>query len=173
MSALVEEAYMELYLIRHADAQPLGEGGIRDDAERPLTPAGHRQCPPLAAALQRQGVHLERVVTSPLVRARQTAEGFLQHWAKPVPELQVCNALAPGGKRRKLTRFLRDLGADPVALVGHMPDLGAYAAWLIGSRKAQVELAKAGVARIQFEGKPDKGCGVLTWLITPEWCGTA
>jgi phosphohistidine phosphatase len=164
---------MELYLIRHADAQPLGEAGIPNDAERPLTLAGRAQCPPLAAALQGRGVHLQRVVTSPLVRARQTAEGFLEHWAKPVPELQVCDALAPGGKRRRLTRFLRDLGVDTVALVGHMPDLAEYAAWLIGSRKAQVDLAKAGVARIVCQGTPDKGEGVLTWLITPEWYASA
>ena len=81
----------------------------------------------------------------------------------------MCDALAQGGKRRKLTRFLRDLGVDTVALVGHMPDLGEYAAWLIGSRKGQVDLAKAGVARIVCEGRPGKGDGVLTWLITPEW----
>jgi phosphohistidine phosphatase len=161
---------MDLYIIRHADAQPLGEGGVSDDAERPLTAVGQAQCGPLAAALQRQGVRLERVVTSPLLRARQTAEGLLKHLAPPTPELHTCDHLAPGGRRKKLTRFLRGLGVQSAAVVGHMPDLNLYAAWLIGSRQAQLELAKAGVACVHFDDEPDKGAGVLTWLVTPQWC---
>jgi phosphohistidine phosphatase len=160
---------MDLYIIRHADAQPLGEGGIQDDEERPLTAAGQAQCGALAATLQRHDVRLERVVTSPLLRARQTAEGLLKNLAPPAPELHTCDHLAPGGKRRKLTRFLSDLGAQSVAIVGHMPDLNLYAGWLIGAKNAQIELAKAGVACIRLDDEPDKGAGVLTWLITPQW----
>jgi phosphohistidine phosphatase len=161
---------MDLYIIRHADAQPLGEGGIEDDGERPLTVTGQSQCGPLAAALQRSGVNLERIVTSPLLRARQTAEGLLKHLGSPAPDLHTCDQLAPGGKRRKLTRFLRGLHAQSVAIVGHEPDLSDYTGWLIGSKKAQIDLAKAGIACIHFEDEPDKGAGVLTWLVTPEWC---
>ena len=161
---------MDLYIIRHADAQPLGEGGIENDGDRPLTAMGRAQCGPLAKALQGNGVVLERLVTSPLLRARQTAEEMLEHLSSPTPELHTCDHLAPGGKRRKLTRFLRGLGAQSVAIVGHMPDLGLYASWLIGSKKVQIDLAKAGAACIHFEDKPDKAEGVLTWLVTPQWC---
>ena len=164
---------MELYLIRHADAQPLGEGGIEDDAERPLTAAGQAQCRALASALQRQKAHLDKIVTSPLLRARQTAEGLALHWTGAAPAQEVCEYLAPGGRRRKLTRFLRNLGAESVALVGHMPDLNDYLGWLIGSKKAQVDLAKAGAAHVHFDGDPDKGDGVLAWLVTPDWCAGA
>jgi phosphohistidine phosphatase len=160
---------MDLYIIRHADAHPLGEGGIEDDADRPLTVEGSAQCGPLAAALQRHDVRLDRIVTSPLLRARQTAEGLLQELAAPKPELHICDHLAPGGKRRKLTRFLCGIGTRSVAVVGHMPDLAEYAGWLIGSRKAQIDLAKAGVACIRFEGEPEKAAGVLAWLVTPQW----
>ena len=161
---------MDLYIIRHAEAQALGEGGIKDDADRPLTEAGHAQCGPLAAALQRQGVRLERVVASPLLRARQTAEGLLQNLAPPTPELHLCDHLKPGGKRRKLTRFLYGLGGNAIAIVGHMPDLSFYAGWLIGSKMAQIEIAKAGMVCVHFEDEPDKGAGVLHWLVTPDWC---
>ncbi len=161
---------MNLYLIRHAEASPLGADGIKDDADRPLTPEGQTQCGPLAAALKRQVVRLDRIVTSPLLRARQTAERLLQELSAPKPELHICDHLAPGGKRRKLTRFLCGLGAESVAIVGHMPDLGEYAGWLIGSRKAQLDLAKAGVACIHFEDEPGKGAGALTWMVTPQWC---
>jgi phosphohistidine phosphatase len=161
---------MDLYIIRHAEAQPLGESGIQHDEDRPLTAAGHAQCKPLAAALQRQGVHLERIVTSPLLRARQTAEDLLGELAAPKPELHICDHLSPSGKRRKLTRFLIGLGAQSVAIVGHMPDLGEYTGWLIGSRKAQIDLAKAGAACVHFDDEPDKGAGVLLWMVTPQWC---
>jgi phosphohistidine phosphatase len=161
---------MELYLIRHADAVPAGANGVAEDSERPLTDAGRAQCEPLARALLRQHVGLERIVTSPYLRARQTADGLREHWSAPAPELVVCEALAPGGRRRKLARFLRDLGMESVALVGHNPDLSVLAAWLIGGKTVQVELAKAGVARIECDSKPGKGAGVLTWMVTPEWC---
>lgn len=164
---------MDLYLIRHADALPLGEGDAHDDEERPLSAAGDAQCSSLAAALQRAGVTLDRVVASPLLRARQTAEGLLKHWTveepTPAPTLDVCGALAPGGKPRKLARYLLKLNDSSVALVGHMPDLAGTAAWLIGSKKAQLELAKAGVAAIECEKLPGKGCGILRWLVTPAW----
>jgi phosphohistidine phosphatase len=161
---------MEFYLIRHADARPLGDGGIQDDAERPLSDLGLAQCEPLAKALVKRGVHLDQVVSSPLLRARQTAEALLQHLASP-PPLHLCDYLVPGGKRRKLTRFLRGLEGQTLALVGHMPDLGLYAAWLIGSRKAQLEIAKAGLACVHFEARPDKDQGVLTGLFAPDWYG--
>jgi phosphohistidine phosphatase len=164
---------MDLLLIRHAEAAPLGEEGNQDDAERPLTAAGRAQCKPLAEALQRLGVRLDRIATSPLLRARQTAEELLAHWGTPLPELDLCEALAPGAKPRKLARYLWKKGAGSIALVGHMPDLAEHAAWLIGSKKAQLEIGKAGAAFIECEKLPAKGSGSLTWLVTPAWCGAA
>jgi phosphohistidine phosphatase len=162
---------MDLYLIRHADAQPLGEGGIHDDAERPLTEAGHVQCQTLAQALQRRGIRLGLIVTSPLLRARQTAEGLLHHWPEPKPELRTCAELAPGGSRKKLARYLRDLASNAVAVVGHRPDLNAFAGWLIGDRRAQIDMAKSGTALITCPDSVDKGEGHFVWLATPEWYG--
>src|SRR5207248_11201981 len=85
------------------------------------------------------------------------------------PALQVAEELAPGARARQLGRFLRGLNAAAVALVGHQPDLGAWVAWVIGSRKAQIELAKAGVAHISCPDGPRQGSGPLLWLVTPEW----
>jgi phosphohistidine phosphatase len=162
---------MELYLIRHADAQAAGENGISEDAQRPLTPIGVQQSATLAHTLHEHLVGFDQVLTSPLVRARQTAELLVQNWPGQAPPLQVCEDLAPGGKRRKLSRFLRNLGGDTVALVGHMPDLAVLASWLIGSKKAQIDFAKAGVACIHVDGKPAKGHGVLISLLSPQWYG--
>ena len=94
----------------------------------------------------------------------------MHNWKTPLPELQLCEALAPEmGQARKVTKFLFKLTANSVALVGHMPDLAEYAAWLLGSKKVQIAIAKAGVVKIECDSVPDKGAGTLTWLITPEW----
>jgi phosphohistidine phosphatase len=161
---------VDLYLIRHADAKRADEDGVANDEERPLTEKGEAQARQTAAGLQRRGVKIKLLLTSPLVRARQTAEGLLRQWPAPAPELQTCDELAQGQKLKKLARVLRGLEAESVALVGHEPDLGALAAWLIGSKNAQIDLAKAGVACICCDGFR-KGAGTLQWLVTPEWLG--
>src|SRR5437588_10197484 len=128
---------MDLYLIRHGDAAPLGEGGVQEDAERPLTEKGISQSKLLSEGLPRHGVRPGVVLSSPLVRAWQTAESMLKGWATPAPELRECDELKPATKRRKLARRIRDVGGQAIALVGHQPDLGEFAGWLIRRRKAQ------------------------------------
>lgn len=158
---------MNLYLIRHADALPIGDRAA-SDAERPLSPDGESQSQLLAFGLHRRGVKLARVLSSPLVRARQTAELLIRGWSPP-PQLDLHDELAPDGKRRKLARFLAELKERDVGLVGHQPDLGVLAAWLIGNKRVHIDLAKAGVACISCDNGPGKGEGTLEWLITPAW----
>src|SRR5438067_852298 len=126
-------------------------------------------CQALAAALQRLGVRFGTVLTSPLVRARQTTEGVLEHWNGPRPKLVECEHLAPGFRPKRLARDLNELQADGVALVGHQPDMSAWAAWLIGSNKAQLDFAKAGTAHIACGDGIHKGAGALVWLVTTDW----
>jgi phosphohistidine phosphatase len=160
---------MDLYVIRHAEAVSREDVNGMADEDRPLTDAGRDQCRVLAAALQTHHVTLHKVVSSPLLRARQTAEVLIEHGAAPKPELLECDELAPGGRAKKVTRFLLGLEGDAIAVVGHMPDLGEYVGWLIGEKKMGLTLAKAGVALVRFDGAPDKGAGRLTWLVTPLW----
>jgi phosphohistidine phosphatase len=162
---------LQLYLVRHAEAVALGEDGATDDAERSLTPLGEEQAKRLAGGLLKHGVHLQTIVCSPLLRARQTAEGMLGGLSDPLPQLQVSKELVPGGKCRRLSRFLKKLNAEHVAVVGHQPDLGEFAAWLIGSKKARIEIDKAGVAIIVCDPRPAKGKGLLTALLPHEWIG--
>ncbi len=159
---------MNLCLIRHADAVPLGEGSASDEV-RPLSDKGWHQCELLARALQAFGLHPAALVTSPLLRSKQTAEGILRHWPDPHPEVLDCPELAPEGRRRKLIRYLGVMDGETVALVGHQPDLGSLVAWLIGNRRAQVDLAKAGAAFVTCDVSPGKGAGRLRWLVTPAW----
>ena len=159
---------MDLYLIRHADALALGERGNTHDSERPLSDKGYAQSKMLGAWMQRKGITLDQVFTSPLLRAHQTAESMLGSITS-APPLQPCPELAPGEKPKELAKVLRKWGGERAALVGHLPDLPEFAGWLIGSKRAQVDLATAGMAYIHVAEEPCKGGGVLVWLVTPEW----
>jgi len=159
---------MDLYLIRHADALALGERGNTQDSERPLSDKGYGQAKQVGAWFQRKGIALDQIFTSPLVRANQTAEGMTGPMS-PAPPIQLCPELAPGEKPKKLAKALKRWGGERAALVGHLPDLPAFAAWLIGSKRAQIDLAKAGIAFISVADEPQKGSGALVWLVTPEW----
>jgi len=159
---------MDLYLIRHADALALGERGNTQDSERPLSDKGFGQAKQLGTWMQRKGIALDQIFTSPLVRAHQTAEGIAGPMS-PAPPLQLCPELAPGEKPKKLAKVLRRWGGERAALIGHLPDLPVFAAWLVGSKRAQIDLAKAGIAYISVADEPSKGGGALVWLVTPEW----
>jgi phosphohistidine phosphatase len=160
---------MDLYLIRHADAVPLGEAGILEDSDRPLSETGKTQSKALAAALKRAGANVNRVLSSPALRAKQTADGVIAAWSGSVMPLETCDDLAMGFKPKKLAGVLEEYKDNAIALVGHQPDLAEFAAWLIGSRKARLDLAKGGVACISCSNGISKGSGTLEWLVTPAW----
>jgi phosphohistidine phosphatase len=159
---------MDLYLIRHAEAVSRDDPKYPED-ERPLTDVGRAQARAVAKALVARGVQFDAVISSPVVRARQTAEELLQNMPGPLADVEFCRHLAPGGKYRKLRRYLIAVEGESVALIGHEPDLSDLAARLIGSRKAQIELSKAGVALIRCDGVVGKGDGRLVWLLTMDW----
>ena len=160
---------MELYLIRHAEALALGERGVTNDEERPLSETGEKQADSLAKALQQRGIILDQLCTSPLLRARLTAEILLRVWSKPELILETCDELVPEGKPRKLSKYLLKRGGEKIGLVGHMPHLGNFAGWLLGDKNIQIDLAKAGVIKISCGDAPGKGLGDLRWMVTPEW----
>ena len=162
---------MDLYIIRHADALALGEGGVTSDEDRPLSDEGHKQAAHVAACLKRRGVKLDLLLTSPLVRARQTADALVKAETSVAAELETCDELAPGGRRKKLAKHLLGTARNTVGLVGHQPDLSEFVGWLIGDKKVNLDLAKAGVAYIQCSDLPRRGGGTLVWLVTPEWVG--
>ncbi|MGL4549944.1 MAG: SixA phosphatase family protein [Gemmataceae bacterium] len=160
---------MNLYIIRHAEAVPLGHDGIDTDEARYLTPAGMASCRPLARTLRRVAPGLTALVTSPLVRARHTAEGIVANWGDAPPALDESPLLAPGGRRRKVLDLVREYDNDGLGLVGHNPDLSELVGWFLGDKGVGIDLEKAGVACLTFADKPAKGGAVLEWLVTPAW----
>jgi phosphohistidine phosphatase len=160
---------MDLFIIRHAEAVPLGHDGVETDEARYLTPAGTASCKPLGRTLRRMAPGLSKLYTSPLVRARQTAEGIIANWSGNLP-LEETPLLAPGGRKRKILNLIRGHDGDALGLVGHNPDLSELVGWLLGDKAIGIDLEKSGVACLHFSDKPAKGGAVLTWLVTPAWC---
>lgn len=160
---------MRLYLMRHAEA---GEADTRrwpDDRERPLSEVGHREHALVAAALARMGVRFDRLLTSPLVRARQTAEiTAAAYGGRPAPE-----ETATLGDEATLGEFLAVLARLPtdavVVGVGHEPFLSAATAALISrDGSARVVMKKSGVAAIDFDGPAAPGRGTLLFHLRPH-----
>ena len=160
---------MDLFLIRHADALPLGAPGITLDAERPLSEKGVRQSADLARFLLKSGIVFDRILASPLLRAKQTAETLLAGLKNETLAIEECADLIPDARPRKLAKILGRSSAERIALVSHLPFIGELAAWLIGSRKAQVDFGKAGMAYIATGPDVGKGTGILQWLVGPQF----
>jgi phosphohistidine phosphatase len=159
---------MELLIVRHAIAFERDLEHWRDDGARPLSPAGIRQSRKAAAGLKEFSKAPDRLLTSPLVRARQTAQILtdVAGW----PQAEEAPELSPGGAALAVLTLLGQKRGKAVAVVGHEPGLGALlTACLLGEDGALViEMKKNAVACVSFEGAPRAGRAVLKWLATPR-----
>ena len=159
-------ATLELYLIRHGVAEERGEK-YPDDSKRPLTGQGISRLRKEARGLDTLGVSFDQIITSPLVRTRQTADVFAEV-LKGKPPVATADALAPAGTA---TAVLQEVGKymrkGRIALVGHEPNIGELAARLIGARAA-LTFKKGAICRIDFEVIPPKGIGQLQWFLPPK-----
>lgn len=157
---------MELYLLRHAHAgDPIAWSG--DDAARPLSAKGTRQAVRLGALLAGLPLSLDAILSSPKVRARQTAEAV---GAALGVEVRLDARLAVGFDLRALRTLLEELGPpERVMIVGHDPDFSELLAELTGA--AAVPMRKGALARVDLAGRPAAGEGTLRWLLPPEVVG--
>jgi phosphohistidine phosphatase len=156
----------ELYLVRHGLAEERGEMWP-DDSKRPLTEEGMSQMRKATRGLARLGVVLDVVLTSPLVRARQTAD-LLAAGLEPRPSVVNVESLTPDGTYAAVVTDLeKHARKNRIGLVGHEPAIGELAARLIGSRHP-IAFKKGAVCRIDVDDIPPGGPGDLRWLLTPK-----
>src|SRR5437773_3100599 len=156
----------ELYLIRHGLAEERGEAWP-DDTKRPLTEDGMDRLRKEARGLARLGLTVDVVLTSPLVRTRQTAE-IVASALDPRPHIVNADSLAPGGTFQALVADLeKHAKKSRLALVGHEPSIGELAARLVGSRHP-IEFKKGAVCRIDVDALPPAGPGSLRFFLTPK-----
>src|SRR5262245_40574255 len=117
---------MKLYLLRHGIAAERGTGQHASDADRPLTAKGRRKLRRAAAAIRAMELSFDAILSSPLVRARQTAE-LVAKALHCRHRLELTDLLAPGADAAGLVRRLKQLKPQSVLLVGHEPDLSLLA----------------------------------------------
>lgn len=157
-------AVHELYLVRHGKAEERGVAWP-DDAKRPLTDDGTERMRRAARGLVRLGVTVDVVLTSPYVRARQTAELIASAFASR-PPIVASDSLTPNGSFPALLEELdKQSKRGQVAIVGHQPDLGEIAARLGGLRQA-LDFKKGAICRIDVKTIPPAGAGIIRWFMT-------
>jgi len=155
-----------LLLVRHAIAEPGGEAWP-DDAARPLSTKGGERMRDIATRLRAIDETATVILTSPLARAVETAQILAGAWT-PSPAVEVLEALGPGHTPAALAGAVTAFeGVARVALVGHEPDLGQFAAWLTGARHP-LPFKKGGVARIDVATLTALREGQLIWFATPK-----
>lgn len=162
----------QVYLIRHGiAAEP---EAYENDRDRPLTAKGRAKTKAVSQQISALGLAFDEILTSPLVRARQTAEILLQ--ANVASHLTVTEHLAPMGSFADWLEWLKSWrrndggSAKVLALVGHEPDLSQWAELLIwGDVKGVIQLKKAGIIGIEIPDEIDPiGNSLLFWLTPPR-----
>ncbi len=139
-------ASLDLFLLRHGIAEERVAG--RDDPERALTPSGRQRTLAVVRRLRSLGFTADRLLSSPFRRARETAELALQ--VGLASELQLESRLMPGGDCDALLPSLE----GRCLLVGHEPDLSAFAARLLGAPDQSIRLRKAGFCHLHIPAGP-------------------
>lgn len=159
---------MLVYLIRHGKAgSPPGE--YHDDDLRLLTEEGKQETTRLATIWKKMGIEFDKLISSPLLRARQTAEIIAQvyDWNYEITEREsMGHMFSVDGVISMLDTFP---GKKKVALVGHNPDLSTLAAAFVkGTMTPCVDFKESAIMGINFLGAPSVGNGALLFYMPPE-----
>lgn len=157
---------VQLYIMRHGLAEPRGKAWP-DDTMRPLTEDGIDGLRRTGRALRMLEVSLGVILSSPLVRASQTAE-ILAEASRPRPPVVVVDSLSPGGSHAAIVKDIVAHARDGrAAIVGHEPGLGEFAAKLIGLPQP-LAFKKGAIARIDFDRFSAAAIGELRWFLPPK-----
>jgi len=151
-----------LHLLRHAHA---GDSTTWSgaDAERPLTRKGRDQAARLARFLATNGIRPDAIMSSPKVRAQQTAEIVATALDLTV---RLDERLGDGYDLADLARIVEDSRVAAPMLVGHDPDLSFALAGLCAARG--LTMRKGSLATIELRGSFTPGSGILRWLVPPD-----
>jgi phosphohistidine phosphatase len=150
---------MRIVLMRHAEAA----SGPWADMDRPLTARGRSSAERSAAGLARLEPRLRRIVTSPALRARETAALVAAAWRAGPPRIEADALVAIGNDPRRVVESLRRSGIESTLVVGHAPDLSGIAAAFVGA-PLHVRFDCAGAACFEVTDE----FVALEWAMGPE-----
>ena len=167
---------MNLLVIRHAiaeDKEAFAATGRSDD-QRPLTEAGRSKMRRAAEGLRATCPRVAVIASSPLVRARETADIVASGFR--VAHVQITEALRPDRPFEELISWVRRRLSPndeheniTIAIVGHEPHLSGLVTWLMsGGSESRMELKKGGACLLRFDREPARGEAILRWALTPS-----
>jgi len=162
---------MNLYLMRHGIAVPQDDPSVGSDGERPLSRKGTKRTRKAAKGLRRLEIPFDALLTSPLLRARQTAEIVASALGMD-DRLEEISGLAPESTVEHLMFGLtRYQDREHLLLVGHEPLLSDALSHLLGARHSSpfdIQLKKGSLCRIEVDALPAASPAKLHWLLTPK-----
>lgn len=151
--------------MRHADAA--GAADAESDEDRPLTEKGQRQARRAGRLLKNLNVDLNLVLSSPLVRARQTAEGVLKAMDLRM-RVRLLDDLAPAGDEQAAWQTIVREDPETLLVVGHLPSIASLAGALLGSLSdAPLHFHKASLVALKCERLDRRWSVSLDWMVTP------
>lgn len=162
---------MELFVIRHAIAEPLGKENGFSDEKRRLTAEGGNRMREVMKGLAKLGVEFDLILTSPLARAVETAEIVGTAAGLTKKEIKQSVNLAPGASVESLFAEIKGLtGVEAIALIGHQPDLGVLISRIIQSVAGDlsIQLKKGSVCCLNVTETVPTLRGDMVWLLTPR-----
>jgi phosphohistidine phosphatase len=163
---------MKLYILRHGDAVEHGDPRYKEN-ERPLTPKGIQRTKQLAHVLREMEISFDAVLTSPLTRARETAE-IVARGLKLDTKVQLSEHLTPSGSMEELVHQVNTIRPAPknVVLVGHEPYLSGFISLLCtGGPGLPMVFKKGALCRLEVEVLNCGKCATLDWLLQPRVIG--
>ncbi len=157
---------MKIYILRHGIALDRNDPSILSDASRPLIPIGIEKTNKIAKFLKKQKFNFDRILSSPYLRAKETAIIVSDLFRL---EIQETEDLTPDGSFDKLIDEINSNNVDEILLVGHEPHLSFFISYLlIGDESLDLTLKKGGFCSIEFIDKVQAGMGNLICLLTPK-----
>jgi phosphohistidine phosphatase len=161
---------VELFLLRHGIAVDHGAPGYKKDSERPLTEEGIHKMELIASAMKEMGLSFDRILSSPYVRARETAE-IVSKQLDLKKQLKFSDHLAVEGNPRKLIDEINQdhKTAESLLLVGHEPSLSSLISLLVTGNPASIfTMKKGGFCKMSVSALSYRQCAVFEWLLTPK-----
>ncbi len=157
---------LELYFLRHGIAVERGTPGYENDADRPLTAEGESRTRDIARGIRATKASFGRILSSPYLRARQTAEIVA---AETGIKIEFTRSLTPEGSPERLIQEIASEADRGVLLVGHEPYLTDLISVLIaGNPGTLIELKKGGLGKVTAESLSYGKCATLNWLLAPK-----
>jgi phosphohistidine phosphatase len=161
---------MDLYLLRHAIAVTRGTGGYHNDADRPLTEKGAGKMRRIAKAMNVLGLSFDVILSSPILRARSTAEIVGEELGLRSKLVFSDTLGSDGDPEAVVAELIESYGScGSILLVGHEPDMSELISLLLsGGTEVAVTMKKGGLCKLAVDSLSAGRCATLEWLLTPR-----